>query len=101
MGTFLMAGVLLPAISTTDGKFLSYKVLKNSIYIEICARIALHVQLFAYDTVKTFLTPKPGQSSLLPIPASSVAGASAGVCSTLCMYPLELLKTRLTIQVCI
>jgi hypothetical protein len=28
-----------------------------------------------------------------------VAGAFAGVSSTLCTYPLELIKTRLTIQV--
>lgn len=57
------------------------------------------LQLFAYDTVKKHLTPKPGDQPMLPIPASSVAGAVAGVSSTLLTYPLELLKTRLTIQV--
>ncbi|KAL5771357.1 hypothetical protein ACOSP7_015511 [Xanthoceras sorbifolium] len=56
------------------------------------------IELFAYDTVKKHLTPKPGEQPKLPFPASSIAGAVAGVSSTLCMYPLELLKTRLTIQ---
>uniref|UniRef100_A0A0C9RK26 TSA: Wollemia nobilis Ref_Wollemi_Transcript_14003_2191 transcribed RNA sequence n=1 Tax=Wollemia nobilis TaxID=56998 RepID=A0A0C9RK26_9CONI len=56
------------------------------------------IELFAYDTVKNFLTPKPGEPPRLPFPVSPVAGATAGVCSTLCTYPLELLKTRMTIQ---
>ncbi|RRT40470.1 hypothetical protein B296_00058526 [Ensete ventricosum] len=55
-------------------------------------------QLFAYDTAKKALTPKDGEPPKLPVPASLVAGAFAGVSSTLCTYPLELLKTRLTIQ---
>jgi len=46
------------------------------------------------------LSPAPGEQPKLPIPASLIAGACAGVSSTLCMYPLELVKTRLTIQVC-
>lgn len=57
------------------------------------------LQLFAYDTVKKQLTPDPGKQPKLPIPASSIAGAVAGVSSTLCTYPLELLKTRVTVQV--
>ncbi|KAI9082960.1 hypothetical protein K1719_035103 [Acacia pycnantha] len=57
---------------------------------------ALH--LFVYDTVKKHLSPKPGEKPKLPIPAPSVAGGLAGVSSTLCTYPLELLKTRLTVQ---
>ncbi|KAJ4959219.1 hypothetical protein NE237_026330 [Protea cynaroides] len=56
------------------------------------------IELFAYDTVRKNLTPKPGEQPVIPIPASLVAGAVAGVSSTLCTYPLELIKTRLTIQ---
>ncbi|CBI28182.3 unnamed protein product, partial [Vitis vinifera] len=56
------------------------------------------IELFAYDTVKKHLTPNPGEQPKLPFPASPIAGAIAGVSSTLCMYPLELLKTRLTVQ---
>ncbi|KAJ1410968.1 Mitochondrial carrier protein [Sesbania bispinosa] len=56
------------------------------------------IELFAYDTVNKNLSPKPGEQSKLPIPASLIAGACAGVSSTICTYPLELLKTRLTIQ---
>lgn len=59
------------------------------------------MQLFAFDTVKRTLTPKDGSPPNLPggLPVATVAGASAGLASTLCTYPLELLKTRLTIQV--
>ncbi|KAL3497396.1 hypothetical protein ACH5RR_040128 [Cinchona calisaya] len=56
------------------------------------------IELFAYDTVNKNLSPKPGERPKLPIPASLVAGACAGVSSTLVTYPLELVKTRLTIQ---
>ncbi|KAJ6957188.1 hypothetical protein D5086_031563 [Populus alba] len=56
------------------------------------------IELFAYDTVNKKLSPAPGEQPKLPIPASLIAGACAGVSSTLCMYPLELVKTRLTIQ---
>ncbi|KAK2965285.1 hypothetical protein RJ640_004154, partial [Escallonia rubra] len=56
------------------------------------------IELFAYETVKKHLTPKPGEQPKLPIPASSIAGAIGGISSTLCTYPLELLKTRLTVQ---
>ncbi|KAJ4951397.1 hypothetical protein NE237_028229 [Protea cynaroides] len=56
------------------------------------------IELFAYDTVRKNLTPKPGEQPILPVPASLIAGAVAGVSSTLCTYPLELIKTRLTIQ---
>jgi hypothetical protein len=57
------------------------------------------LQLFAFDTANKFLTPKSGVEKKIPIPPSLVAGAFAGVSSTLCTYPLELIKTRLTIQV--
>ncbi|CAK9147130.1 unnamed protein product [Ilex paraguariensis] len=57
------------------------------------------IELFAFDTVKKHLTPKPGEQPKLPIPVSPIAGAIAGMSSTLCTYPLELLKTRLTVQV--
>ncbi|KAM0973919.1 hypothetical protein ACFX2C_017178 [Malus domestica] len=56
------------------------------------------IELFAYDTVNKQLSPKPGEEPILPIPASLIAGACAGVSSTICTYPLELIKTRLTIQ---
>lgn len=57
------------------------------------------LQLFAFETGKKFLTPDPGEQPKIPLPPSLVAGAMAGVCSTMCTYPLELLKTRLTIEV--
>lgn len=57
------------------------------------------LQLFTFETVKQHLTPEPGMQPQIPIPASLIAGAVAGVSSTLATYPLELLKTRLTVQV--
>ncbi|KAB1209066.1 Adenine nucleotide transporter BT1, chloroplastic/mitochondrial [Morella rubra] len=56
------------------------------------------IELFAFDTVQKHLTPKPGIPPTIPIAASLIAGAVAGVSSTLATYPLELLKTRLTVQ---
>ncbi|KAK8679185.1 hypothetical protein V6N13_144651 [Hibiscus sabdariffa] len=56
------------------------------------------IELFAFDTVNKLLSPNPGEESKIPIPASLVAGACAGVSSTLVTYPLELVKTRLTIE---
>ncbi|KAF9681219.1 hypothetical protein SADUNF_Sadunf06G0202600 [Salix dunnii] len=61
-------------------------------------RVKLSGWLFAYDTVNKKLSPAPGEQPKLSIPASLIAGACAGVSSTLCTYPLELVKTRLTIQ---
>ncbi|KAL3731419.1 hypothetical protein ACJRO7_028317 [Eucalyptus globulus] len=56
------------------------------------------IKLFAYDTVNKQLSHKPGEQPKLPLPASLVAGACAGVSSTICTYPLELVKTQLTVQ---
>ncbi|GMI94646.1 EMBRYO DEFECTIVE 104, suppressor of high stearate content 1, SODIUM HYPERSENSITIVE 1 [Hibiscus trionum] len=56
------------------------------------------IELFAFDTVNKQLSPKPGEEAKIPIPASLLAGACAGVSSTLVTYPLELVKTRLTIE---
>lgn len=56
------------------------------------------IELFAYDTVNKHLSSKTDEERKLPIPASLIAGACAGVSSTLITYPLELVKTRLTIQ---
>ncbi|XVE98594.1 hypothetical protein REPUB_Repub03eG0119600 [Reevesia pubescens] len=56
------------------------------------------IELFAFDTVNKQLSPKPGEEPKIPIPASLIAGACAGVSSTLVTYPLELVKTRLTIE---
>ncbi|PIN21611.1 Mitochondrial solute carrier protein [Handroanthus impetiginosus] len=56
------------------------------------------IELFVFDTVNKVLSPKHGEQPKMPIPPSLVAGACAGVSSTLVTYPLELVKTRLTIQ---
>ncbi|XP_057799917.1 adenine nucleotide transporter BT1, chloroplastic/mitochondrial-like [Salvia miltiorrhiza] len=56
------------------------------------------IELFVYDTVNRNLSSKPGEQQRLLVPPSLVAGACAGVSSTLITYPLELVKTRLTIQ---
>lgn len=77
---------------------LHFKLLNIMSHMSSKRSISL-LQLFVYDTVKKHLSPKPGEKPKLPFPAPSVAGALAGVSSTLCTYPLELLKTRLTVQV--
>lgn len=56
-------------------------------------------QHFTYDTAKKFLTSKADEPPKIPIPTPLVAGALAGFASTLCTYPMELIKTRITIQV--
>lgn len=56
-------------------------------------------QHFTYDTAKKFLNPKADEPSKIPIPTPLVAGALAGFASTLCTYPMELIKTRVTIEV--
>ncbi|CAI5468354.1 unnamed protein product [Closterium sp. Yama58-4] len=60
------------------------------------------IEMFTYETVKRALTPTPGLPPPLPfplpLPISSIAGSSAGIASTVLMYPLELVKTRLTVS---
>ncbi|PAN04612.1 hypothetical protein PAHAL_1G079200 [Panicum hallii] len=56
------------------------------------------IEHFTYDTAKKFLTPKTDEPPKVPIPTPLVAGAMAGVASTLCTYPMELIKTRVTIE---
>ncbi|KAF2943653.1 hypothetical protein DAI22_02g080200 [Oryza sativa Japonica Group] len=56
------------------------------------------IEHFTYDTAKKYLTPEDGEPAKIPIPIPLVAGALAGVASTLCTYPMELVKTRLTIE---
>ncbi|XP_062217618.1 adenine nucleotide transporter BT1, chloroplastic/amyloplastic/mitochondrial-like [Phragmites australis] len=56
------------------------------------------IEHFTYDTAKKFLTPKADEPPMIPIPTPLVAGALAGVTSTLCTYPMELIKTRVTIE---
>ncbi|ESQ53931.1 hypothetical protein EUTSA_v10025387mg [Eutrema salsugineum] len=56
------------------------------------------VELFVFETVNKKLSPENGEQPRIPIPASLLAGACAGVSQTLLTYPLELVKTRLTIQ---
>ncbi|CAH8274606.1 unnamed protein product [Arabidopsis lyrata] len=56
------------------------------------------VELFVFETVNKKLSPQHGEESKIPIPASLLAGACAGVSQTILTYPLELVKTRLTIQ---
>ncbi|MCO5547747.1 hypothetical protein L7F22_001198 [Adiantum nelumboides] len=76
-------------------------VFENLTCIWLLARVLLMkdlMQLFAYDTIKKALDKKVLGPFRLRVPTSSIAGAAAGVCSTICTYPLELLKTRLTIQ---
>ncbi len=64
-----------------------------------CALIC-SLQLFAYDFVKAYLSPKDGTLGKLAfLPVSPIASSCVGISLTMCMYPLELLKTRLTIQV--
>ncbi|PWA73900.1 Post-SET domain-containing protein [Artemisia annua] len=50
--------------------------------------------LFAYDSMEKTLAPKPGEQVKLHVLESLIAGACAGI-SSICTYPLKLLKTRL------
>ncbi|KAI5674807.1 hypothetical protein M9H77_15171 [Catharanthus roseus] len=57
------------------------------------------IELFVYDTINKHLSSKPDEKRpKICIPPSLIAGACAGVSSDMVTYPLELLKTRLTIE---
>jgi hypothetical protein len=75
------------------------KYLKFMVIIFVVCLYGGFVQHFTYDTAKKFLTPKTDEPPKVPIPTPLVAGAMAGVASTLCTYPMELIKTRVTIEV--
>lgn len=58
------------------------------------------IELFAFDTMRKMLVDEDGASKLpLPLPPASVAGACAGLSSTVVCYPMEVVKTRLTVEV--
>eukprot|EP00475_Leptophrys_vorax_P027486 TRINITY_DN3918_c0_g1_i1.p1 TRINITY_DN3918_c0_g1~~TRINITY_DN3918_c0_g1_i1.p1 ORF type:complete len:379 (+),score=2.53 TRINITY_DN3918_c0_g1_i1:549-1685(+) len=87
------------AIMRTDGWKGLFR--GNSIQVIRCAP-SRAIELYTFETVKRLLTPQDGQPAAvtfpLPLPPSSIAGACAGMASTVIMYPLELVKTRLTVQ---
>ena len=57
------------------------------------------IELFAFDTMRKVLVNEDGESRLpLPLPPASVAGACAGLSSTVICYPMEVMKTRLTVE---
>ncbi|KAH0450007.1 hypothetical protein IEQ34_020699 [Dendrobium chrysotoxum] len=89
----LFRGNLVNVIRVAPSKAIEVFVCKGAAMMT-----AASFQLFAYDTAKKFLTAKFGEPSKISVPVSLIAGACAGVSSTLLTYPLELLKTRLTIE---
>ena len=57
------------------------------------------IELFAFDTMRKLLVDEKGDSKLpVPLPPASVAGACAGLSSTCVCYPMEVVKTRLTVE---
>ncbi|GAQ87808.1 mitochondrial substrate carrier family protein [Klebsormidium nitens] len=58
------------------------------------------IELFTVDVTKKALSPLAnGPNAPLPgLPISLLAGSTAGVVSTILTYPLELVKTRLTVE---
>lgn len=73
----------------------------NGIQVLRCAP-SRAIELYTYESVKCALSgtdaSPPALPFPLPLPASSIAGAAAGMASTLLCYPLELLKTRITVR---
>jgi solute carrier family 25 phosphate transporter 23/24/25/41 len=56
------------------------------------------IQFSSYERYKTeFLARNPTQNHLTPV-QNLIAGGMAGVTSLLCTYPLDLIRSRLTIQ---
>jgi solute carrier family 25 phosphate transporter 23/24/25/41 len=56
------------------------------------------IQFSSYEKYKTeFLAMNPKQTHLTPV-QNLLAGGLAGVTSLLCTYPLDLIRSRLTIQ---
>lgn len=70
-------------------------------YVELISSSPPPLQLFTVDVTKKALSPLVhGPDAPLPgLPISLLAGSTAGVVSTILTYPLELVKTRLTVEV--
>ncbi|KAG2407928.1 hypothetical protein LR48_Vigan01g260100 [Vigna angularis] len=104
----LMSGAIAGAVSRTAVAPL--ETIRTHLMVGSCGRNSLQVfqsimetdgwkGLFRGNFVNIIrVAPSKAIEPKIPFPPSSIAGAVAGVSSTLCTYPLELLKTRLTVQ---